>query len=195
MSATALRSETMARDVANIAVFAGLIVALTVAPAVNLGFTPVPITLQTLAVTLTAAILGPRRGALAVAVYCALIAVGLPVGANHKGGISVFTGPTGGFLIGFIAAAFVIGVVVRLLTRRTEAGMLWKVFVASVVSLPVTYAFGLVWFQHVTGMAWAKAFKAACYTFIPGDLIKAAVAAVIVAAVARALPGLVSGRR
>src|SRR5688572_3017372 len=107
---TAVRSS--ARDLAQIAVFAALIAALTLPGAIPIGI-GVPITLQTLGVMLAGAILGARKGALAVTVYVALGLAGLPILAGGTAGLGVLAGPSGGFLLGFIPGAFVVGWIVE----------------------------------------------------------------------------------
>ena len=115
-----LAQDHRARDMAQVAVFAALIAALTLVPGVPLIGSSVPFTLQTLGVTLAGAVLGPRKGALAVLVYLAMIAVGLPVASGYKGGLGVLTGPTGGYLVGFVLAAAVVGFLSRLVLRRAQ---------------------------------------------------------------------------
>ncbi len=93
-------------------VFSALFAAFTAAIAsikIPLGFTPVPITLQTLAVLLSGAVLGPYYGALAMILYLLAGAIGLPVFAGGSGGIASILGPTGGYLLSYPVAAFVIG--------------------------------------------------------------------------------------
>src|SRR3989338_3067524 len=93
-------------------VFAALFAAFTAAVAwfrIPLPFTPVPITLQTLAVLLSGAMLGPYYGALSMIIYLALGAIGLPVFAGGSSGIGALLGPTGGYLLSYPIAAFVIG--------------------------------------------------------------------------------------
>src|SRR5512132_4009477 len=91
------------------AVGASLAIALAAQVAVPLPFTPVPLTLQTLAVLLASAALGMRRGALAVALYLAEGLAGLPVFASFSSGPAPFLGPTGGYLVGFLPAAAIVG--------------------------------------------------------------------------------------
>ena len=120
MSATSdTRGDSAVREIAYVAVFAALIVALTLFPAIEIGISPVPITLQTFAVALAAMLLGARRGALTVLTYLALIAIGLPVAAGYVGGLGVLAGPTGGFLVGFVPQALVVGAVATWATRRS----------------------------------------------------------------------------
>ena len=83
-----------------VALFAALIVVMSLIPPVPLPGIPVPITLQTLGAMLAGAMLGPGRGALACLLYLVLAAIGLPVLPGGRGGMGAFFGPTGGFLVG-----------------------------------------------------------------------------------------------
>ena len=76
---------------------------------IPLGFTPIPMNLATLAVFLAGGLLGPKYGPVSITVYALAGAVGIPVFAGFRGGFSVLAGPTGGYIIGYIAAAFVVG--------------------------------------------------------------------------------------
>src|SRR3989338_9363878 len=102
-------------------VFSALFAALTAAVSpikIPLGFTPVPITMQTLMVLLSGAMLGPYYGALSMVLYIVVGALGLPVFAGGSSGIGVLLGPTGGYLFSYFIAAFVIG---KLVEKRTKA--------------------------------------------------------------------------
>ena len=101
-----------ASDLARVAVFAALIAALGLPGSFSV-FGGVPITAQTFGVMLAGAILGPRLGALAILALLTLTAAGLPLLAGGRGGISVFVGPSAGYLIGWIAGAFVVGLIVH----------------------------------------------------------------------------------
>lgn len=194
-SHTAELGDSAVRDSARVAVFAALIVALTLVPGLYLLGGSVPVTLQTLAVTLAAAILGPWRGASAVLVYLALIAVGLPVASGFKGGLGVFAGPTGGFLVGFVPMVIVVGLLARWVLRRVHGARLpVALFLAAVAGLPVLYAVGVPWLAQVTGMSARDAVVNGMWIFLPGDLVKAAVAGAVTAAVVRALPDVVGHR-
>lgn len=176
-----------ARDAALIAVFAGIIAALGVVPALYPFGTSVPITAQSLGVMLAGAILGARRGALAVLLLLALVAVGLPLLAGGRGGLGVFAGPSVGFLVGFPIAAFVIG----WLTQRV--GPTYKVswgVVANVIGgVLVLYVPGILGIALVADISIEAATKSV-WLFIPGDAIKAVVAAVVARGVHQAYPGL-----
>lgn len=184
------------RGTARIAVFAALIAALTLTPGLYILGGQVPVTLQTLAVTLAATVLGPWRGAAAVSVYLAMIAVGLPVATGFRGGFGVFAGVTGGYLVGFVPMAIVIGLIARVALRRLRGvAATLAVFAAGVAGLVVLYPIALPWLMAVSGLSFSDALHLGMWVFLPGDLLKAAVAAVVTVAVVRALPGVVGAPR
>ena len=93
---------------------------------IPLGFTPVPVNLGTLGVFLTGGILGKKYGTVSMSVYVLLGAIGIPVFAGFRGGLGVLAGPTGGYIIGYIVAVFLIGIILELaergaVSRATEA--------------------------------------------------------------------------
>jgi len=140
---------------------------------------PVPVTGQTFAVLLVGMVLGSRRGALALAAYLGEGLAGLPVFAEAKSGIATILGPTGGYLIGFIAAAWLVG----LLAERGFDRSLFKTLVAMVVGNLVIYAFGLAWlstFPFVSGLIGeAGLLSLGMFPFLIGDALKAALAALL----------------
>lgn len=187
-----LPRDAALRDSARIAVFAALIVALTLAPGLYLLGGQVPVTLQTLGVALAATVLGPWRGAAAVLVYLALVAIGLPVASGFRGGLGVFAGPTGGFLLGFVPMAVVIGLLARIAIRRLRATWLSVgLFGAGLAGLPIVYAIGVPWLAVSLDLPAGTAMTTGMWVFLPGDLVKTAIAAGVTAAVVRALPGVV----
>ncbi|MGP4071155.1 biotin transporter BioY [Piscibacillus sp. B03] len=128
----------------------------------------VPISGQTLAVGLTATILGSRQGALTMICYAALGAIGLPVFAGFNSGVQVLTGATGGYIIGFVAAAFLTGYILERTSFRLTMAM-----VANTVRMVVILLFGLIQLKYVTGLGWVEALDAGVYPFIVVGLIKA----------------------
>jgi biotin transport system substrate-specific component len=155
--------------------------------------TAVPISGQTFAVLLAAALLGSRRGTLSMMAYLAQGAMGLPVFAftatmGYGGGAARFAGPTGGYLIGFVAAAFVVG----FLAERGWDRRFWTTALAMLCGSAVIYLFGLPWLARFFAPAWLSGWQldfkyldptngvllAGLYPFIPGDLIKLVLAAV-----------------
>lgn len=136
---------------------------------------PVPITGQTFAVLLAGALLGSRRGALSQLTYLAIGATGIPYWFALGGppGIARLVGPTGGYLIGFAAAAFVVG----WLAERGWDRRVWMAIPAMLGGSIVIYIFGLSWLSHfVPGDA---VLQAGLYPFVIGDLIKVVAAALI----------------
>jgi biotin transport system substrate-specific component len=173
-------SGGLVRDI--ILVLAGSIfVAIMAQVSIPLPFTPVPITGQTLAVALVGALLGSKRGALALLTYLAEGAGGLPVFAGGAGGVAVFAGPTGGYLIGFLASAFVIGwLCEKGWDRRFISAVL-----AFLIGDSLVFLFGLSWLARFVGSE--KVFALGLIPFIPGDLIKVALGALIVTSLWRSV--------
>jgi biotin transport system substrate-specific component len=150
-----------------------LVVALLAQVRIPLAFTPVPITGQTLAVLLVGAALGARRGAASLLVYLSQGLAGLPVFTSGGHGLAHLAGPTGGYLIGFIAAAFVVGALCeRGLERRWETALL--PFLAGEA---VIYLFGLPWLALFVGAP--SALSLGLLPFLVGDLIKLTLAALL----------------
>ena len=186
------RPSSPARDAALIAVFAGFVAALGVVPAFQPPGFSVPITAQSLGVMLAGAILGARRGAAALVLFLALVAVGLPLLAGGRGGLGVFFGPSVGFLLAWPLAAYVIG----WLTERggSTYRLPWGIVANIVGGIVVLYAAGIAGIAAVAGISvWAA--TVSTWIFIPGDLVKAVLAAVIARGVHAAYPGLISARR
>jgi biotin transport system substrate-specific component len=152
-----------------------LFLALCAQVSFKLPFTPVPITLQTLAVLLTGAALGSRRGALSMLVYLAAGAVGLPVFAGGTGGFIFLFGFTAGYLWAFPIAAFVVGL---LCERRLERSFLTSALVMLVGSL-IIYAIGVSWLAVTLHVGLLKAVGLGMLPFIPGDIIKIVFAALL----------------
>ena len=152
-----------------------LFVALTAVAArvtIPLPFTPVPITLQVMAVLLAGLVLGPRAGAASQLVYLIAIAAGLPLDAKALGSAAL-TGPTAGYLIGFVPAAFATG----WLIKRLPAARVSR-FLGAVVGLAVIYAAGIVWLAPAVG-GLRTAWMLGIAPFILFDLGKALVAAAV----------------
>jgi biotin transport system substrate-specific component len=174
-----------ARDLALIAVFAGFIAALALPGAFSVPGLAVPITAQTLGVMLAGCVLGSRRAALAVLTFLILVAAGLPVLATGASGLGVFASPRGGFIVGWVAGAWVIGRMVELWRRRFALG--WGILANVVGGIVVIYAIGIPVMAQRAGLGLAKAIEVS-WVFVPGDLVKAVVAAVVARAVYRGYP-------
>ena len=160
------------RSVGLVIVFS-LLIAASAQFAIHIG--PVPITLQSFAVLLTGALLGSRLGAAAVIAYLIEGAVGLPFFAGGGSGVLRFFGPTGGYLVAFPAAAYVTG-------AFAEHG--WdKQYLSAVAAMAIGSAViflgGWAWFAVLTSTPPLAAFKIAVLPFLPGDVIKIALAAAV----------------
>jgi biotin transport system substrate-specific component len=180
------------RSLVHMAFYAALIAALGLVPPVAIAFLGgVPITAQTLGVMLAGVMLGPVRGALAVVLFLFLVALGAPFLSGGRGGLSAFLGPSVGFLIGWPAGALVAGWIMQA-TRGLN--VLVAAAVASFVGgIVVVYAFGIPGIALMAGLSLPKAALGAA-VYIPGDLVKVAVAAIVAQTVARGLPGAVLSR-
>jgi biotin transport system substrate-specific component len=172
------------RDLAYIALFAAITAVLGLVPAVNVG--PVPITAQTLGVMLAGAILGARRGFLALLLFLVLVAIGLPVLPGGRGGLAVFAGASAGYLFAWPVAAFVTGLLTERFWRRYNLG--WGVLANVVGGIVVIYAIGVPVLKVVGSLPWWDAVWFGAAVFIPGDLVKAVVAAAIAVQVRRSFP-------
>lgn len=142
---------------------------------IPLPFTPVPINLATLSVFLAGGLLGSKYGALSQLVYVVLGAVGLPVFHNFTGGLGIITGPTGGYIIGYVAAAWLIG----FLAEKTGRGF-YRNIVGMAAGLAVCYALGTLWFMYLTSTGLTAALMLCVVPFLIGDAIKIGAGAILV---------------
>lgn len=190
-------SRSTMSDVALVAVFAGVIAAFTLVPQIPVGPLGVPITLQTMAVALAGLLLGPWRGLLAVLLYLLLGFAGLPVFAGGGSGLGVLVRATAGYLLAFPLAAFVTGWLAQIAVDRiTNAGLRTLAFTGAAVagSLLVVHPLGIVGMHLNGGIDWGTAILADLI-YVPGDVIKGVLAAVVAVAVHRALPTLLARPR
>jgi biotin transport system substrate-specific component len=183
-----VRSRLSSTDLALVAAFAALIAVASYAAAIPVGAGGVPLTLQTFAVLLAGAVLGPVRGLLANLLYLLLGLAGLPVFAGHTSGAAVFTGPSAGYLYTFPLAALVVGLLVKYVAGERRTRALW-IFGAALVGTVINHLGGVVGLQVVLGVPWSKAFTIDGAYWL-GDIVKAAVVALVAAEVHRAFPAL-----
>jgi biotin transport system substrate-specific component len=140
---------------------------------IPLPFTPVPITGQTFAVLLVGASLGTRRGAASLVLYLLLGVIGLPFFAGGASGLSVLVGPTGGYLVGFVVAAYLLGALAtRGLDRRVPGALL--TFLAGEM---IIYLFGIAWLSVYLGIK--QAIVAGFLPFLVGDAVKLVAAGLV----------------
>jgi len=154
---------------------------------IPLPFNPVPITLQTIFIYLAGSILGGYLSSLSQLVYLLMGIVGLPIFSGGTSGFLVLNGPTGGYLVGFIVGALVIG---KLVEIRKDRGFLW--FLACMIAGTVTiYLFGVIQLMNWAEIDLGQAVIMGVLPFIFGDLVKIFVAAYVAQRVWRTLPNLI----
>lgn len=164
------RTRALFYDIALI-IGASLLIALSAQVAIPLW--PVPVTGQTFAVLMIAALLGSQRGCLAVLAYLAEGAVGLPVFATGGIGLAALRGFTAGYLVGFLPAAYVVGMLAEKgWDRRVSTTIL-----AMALGNIIIYTFGLLWLSCLPGID--RVLRQGLYPFIIGDLLKIALAAAL----------------
>lgn len=140
----------------------------------------VPFTLQTLGVFVAGGLLGWKRGTLSVIIYVLLGLVGVPVFAGFTGGVGTLFGLTGGYILGFIFTALIVGIMSDKLGRK-----LWVLAVSMVIGLLVCYAFGTAWFMVIYntsmgGISLGGALMMCVVPYLPFDALKIALAVVLV---------------
>ncbi len=180
------------RGIVRIALMAAVIGVLGMLPGVMLPIAMgVPITAQTLGVMLAGIILGPRHGALAVLLFLFVVLLGAPLLSGGRGGLGVLFGPSVGFLLGFVPAAFVSGLAMARLKRL-------PVFAAALVAavaggIVVEYACGVAGLMLMARMSLVQALLATAI-FVPGDLLKALATAFVAEASYRGYPAAIASR-
>ncbi|MGQ9857816.1 MAG: biotin transporter BioY [Thermodesulfobacteriota bacterium] len=156
-------------------VLAPLLAALTgAASLIAIPVGPVPVTLQSLIVLASGGILGARWGALSMILYLAMGIAGLPVFAGGTSGLGRLIGPTGGYLLGFVVAAAVVGAMAARSARQL------RLFLATLAGLAAVYAMGSVWLSVVAKLPMSKALMVGVLPFVPMDLLKAFLAALLI---------------
>lgn len=165
------------KDFVYAALFAALIAVLGLIPPISVGFIPAPITAQTLGVMLAGAFLGKKTGAISLIIFIVLVALGLPLLSGGRGGLSVLVGPTAGFIFSWPIAAFCIG----FFTEKTWGSLkVWKlVLINFVLGSVLVSLIGVPIMALITNTPVGAALIGAL-VYLPGDLLKAIIAAIIV---------------
>ncbi len=168
----------MAKDKTSIKgiVYAALFAALMAAGAfIVIPLPPVPITAQTFFLNVASVLLGGPLAALSQIIYVLLGIAGIPVFAGGKAGLGVLFGPTGGYLSGFIIGAFVTGLIAK---AKNSAGIFWYIF-AMLTGMVIIYLVGCLQLAFVAKMNFPQALLAGALPFLPGDIIKLLLAAIV----------------
>lgn len=148
----------------------------------------VPISLGTFAIYLTGAMLGGKRGTVAVCVYILLGAVGLPVFTGFMGGFAKLLGPTGGYIVGYIPLVLLTGIFSDMQPKKH-----WTMPVGMVIGTAVMYAFGTAWFMIMNGSPLGTALMNCVVPFLIGDTIKIVLATVIAVPLRSRLNAIMQG--
>ena len=132
---------------------------------------PVPISLATFGILLSAYVMGPIKSAISCLIYLTVGAIGLPVFSGFQGGFAKLAGPTGGYLLGYLFLALIAGWFIHHFNNKT-----WMQFIGMCLGTAVLYAIGTFWLAHVAGLSFREALAAGVLPFIPGDIVKMIVA-------------------
>lgn len=165
------------KDMALIAVFTALI---TVCSWISVPIGPIPFTLQTFAIFTTAGLLGTKRSLITVCVYILLGLIGVPVFSQFKAGPTVLTGPTGGYIIGFIFTVIIIGIITRLAAKRENPVRSIMIIASMIVGDVACFATGTVYFMFIMKMDFISSLSLCVFPYIIPDLIKMLIALIIV---------------
>ncbi len=158
------------------AIFAAL-TGVTAGIIIPLPFTPVPMTLATLAVMLTGGLLGSKYGSVSMIVYVLLGAFGAPVFGGYTGGFDKILGPTGGYIIGYILTAFITGIIIEKINKKNS---FYINIVAMAIGLSLCYILGTIWFMISTNTPLWTSLIACVFPFLIGDLLKIMAGAVLI---------------
>ena len=188
--------SSVATDLSLIAVFAALIAALAIMPAMTLGGIAVPFTFQTLGIYITAQVLGGKRATAAVALYLLVGFSGLPIFAKGGAGLGSLASPSAGYLLGFLPFAAIAGTLAYLFTRNTRSvgATFLMALLANFCGFVVLTACGIAGMMVNAHMSFIAAFNEAM-VFVPWDLVKSVIAVLVGLSVRRAFPSLTSTQR
>lgn len=168
------------KDFVICALFAAIICVSTVIT-IPLPFTPVPITLQVMTICIAGAVLGYKKGVIAVGIYILLGFIGLPVFSGMKSGPAVLFGPTGGYILGFLPMTFFIGFLVCNFIKSKDSAVMKsiKYFIVMFLGLIVLYLFGTIQLMFIAHLNLAGALATAVIPFVGFDIAKIIFAVVI----------------
>ncbi|MGE5279909.1 MAG: biotin transporter BioY [Deltaproteobacteria bacterium] len=173
-SITLTREASVTRKFLAVTGFSALLVVASLVK-IPLFFTPVPVTLQTFVVLLAGACLGPVYGAMSVGLYLAYGLLGAPLFAGATGGLVYLAGPTGGYLMGFLPAAVLVGFARQRLSRPA----FWMNYLVMLSGIAVIYTCGGLWLSCGYGWDLRQVVLLGIGPFIGVDLVKAFLAAVL----------------
>ncbi len=141
---------------------------------IPLPFSPVPISLTNFAIFLAIFVLGMKNGTISFIIYLLLGAIGVPVFSSFRGGLQVLAGPTGGYLIGFIFLALIMGFALDHFDRK-----LVPTIIGMIIGMAVCYAFGTVWLAKLLSLSFKEGLMMGVIPYPPGDAAKIIIAAIV----------------
>ena len=141
---------------------------------IPLPFSPVPISLTNFAIFLAIFVLGMKNGTISFIIYLLLGAVGVPVFSSFRGGLQVLAGPTGGYLIGFIFLALIMGFALDHFDRK-----LVPTIIGMIIGMAVCYAFGTVWLAKLLSLSFKEGLIMGVIPYLAGDVAKIIIAAIV----------------
>ncbi|KXG43505.1 biotin transporter BioY [Tepidibacillus infernus] len=169
-------------------VFAAMMATITAILAqLSIPIGPVPITLSIFGVYLAAGLLGARLGTISMIIYVLLGAIGVPVFANFSGGVHVLLGKTGGYLIGYIVATYLIGKLFENSKGKSLRYRSTHFVIISLIGLIFIYLFGAVQLKLILHLSWSKAFEFGVAPFILLDIVKIVIASMIIIPIKQSL--------
>lgn len=163
-----MKEKLSTKDLTTMAMFAALITAMAWIPPIPLPFSPVPITLQNFGVFLTAILLGSKKGSMAVLIYTLLGAIGLPVFSGGTGGMGILLGPTGGYLIGFVIAAYLVGRIIESFSEPRPQHYILALIIGNIF----IYGIGAFHLAQVLDLSLSTAIKIGVIPYLPLDVVK-----------------------
>jgi biotin transport system substrate-specific component len=173
-----IKSKSLTANIV-IALSGSILLALLARLSIPVPFSPVPITGQTFGILFLGAILGSRLGVLSVIAYISEGLVGLPVFAGGTGGFMYLFGPTGGYLIGFIAAAYLVGY----LSEKGFTNKFISTLMTMIIGTAIIFIFGISWLAVTAGFE--TALRIGLYPYISGAAVKIILATVVVNSINR----------
>lgn len=141
---------------------------------IPLPFSPVPISLTNFAIFLAIFVLGMKSGTISFIIYLLLGAIGVPVFSSFRGGLQVLAGPTGGYLIGFIFLALIMGFALDHFDRK-----LVPTIIGMIIGMAVCYAFGTVWLAKLLSLSFKEGLMMGVIPYLAGDAAKIFIAAIV----------------
>lgn len=141
---------------------------------IPLPFSPVPISLTNFAIFLAIFVLGMKSGTISFIIYLLLGAIGVPVFSSFRGGLQVLAGPTGGYLIGFIFLALIMGFALDHFDRK-----LVPTIIGMIIGMAVCYAFGTVWLAKLLSLSFKEGLMMGVIPYLAGDAAKIIIAVIV----------------